>query len=86
MSFYLKIFSLCWDYAQLYKYYEQKNVEDSQISIEERDFAEEVICISKITVRKYRRFKESIFWTLGGFLTQVIGGVIYFCVIRRMKK
>lgn len=70
----------------LYKYYEQKNVEDSQISIEERDFAEEVICISKITIRKYRHFKESIFWTLGGFLTPVIGGIIYFCVIRGMKK
>lgn len=70
----------------LYKYYEQKNVEDSQISMEERDYAEEIIYISKIAIRKYRCFRESIFWTLGGFLTPVIGGIIYFCIIRGMLK
>lgn len=72
--------------GDLYKYYEQKDIEDSQISAEERDYAEEIICISKITVRKYRYFRGSIFWTLGGVLTPVIGGIIYFCIIRRMKK
>lgn len=70
----------------LYKFYEQKDVEDSKISIEERDYAEEIICISKIAIRKYRCFRQSIFWTLGGFLTPIIGGVIYFCILRGMIK